>query len=842
MARGAVRVSITGDSSGLNRATRTAERDLTRLESTGRRAGQGLKTGFLAAGAAATAGLAAGLGASAKAAIEAEKSQAKLEAQLDAVNISYRKHAAQIDEVIQKHSKLAGIDDEELQGAFTSIVRATGDVDKALGLLTVTTDIARARNIDVAKAAEMVAKVYNGNVGVLKRMGIAFEPVTAAQDRLRATTKKATDEQVRAAKEADKQATSQSALALLQGKFAGQAEAYGKTTAGALDRAKVASENLGETVGAKLTPLLAGAADALVDVVGAAERNWPRLKQTVGTVTGAISGFIDDNRGDFNAMRDAVNNVATAVRAAIEGVVLPVVRRMLPGIKTAFSGAAETIKGAVRIITGVLTLDFKRAWDGVKTIFGGGLKTAAGVLRAGTAPIREAASKVGDAIGGGLKRGVGKAVEWLAARLQDLIDLYNATVGRITGQIGKSKFKSPLGSIEDFAAQIQGAGSGIPAGKKATGGLIGSMAGPRGDRVPILAEEGEYVIRRRVVERFGPTFFAALNEELPRFAAGGMVTGDTDYLPALGQRLAAMAQATGKRIHVRSGRRTISEQARLYALWKAGKGNLAAPPNANAPHVRGVAADITPGRAAFGAIASQFGLAFTVGSEPWHIELRGSPRPSAMRKATPKKKKKKKGLGIDKDEGTGFVPGAIFGSDQTFGIPADTSFTPTELMEPPPGPTFEDWNTANQALAALTPDEADDLHYAREIIPWLEDRLAEATAAGDPAAIADWAGKLRGARDRLADLSRGPDPTPDLQAQLEQQKAKTAVAERKAALQGGFISTMQGLGDLGSGIVLVQNNQMLHPADPNVMREVGRAAAAGFSYQGYVSSSREAVL
>jgi hypothetical protein len=164
-----------------------------------------------------------------------------LQAQLKAIGISYKAHAKQIDEVIQKHSRLAGLDDEDLQDAFTNLVRSTGKVNSRAEGHGLVADLARAKHIDVAKAGELVAKVHAGNTGVLKRYGIAFDPVTKPRrTRSRRATKHATDEQIRAAKEADKQPPAQKPLALCAAKFSGQAEAYGKTTAGAMERAGVA--------------------------------------------------------------------------------------------------------------------------------------------------------------------------------------------------------------------------------------------------------------------------------------------------------------------------------------------------------------------------------------------------------------------------------------------------------------------------------------------------------------------------------------------------------------------------------------------------------------------------
>jgi hypothetical protein len=262
-------VQITGDSRGINRV-------LDHTESKTRRWGSGMAKGFAAVGAAAAGGLAVGLKKSADAAIEAEKAQATMTAQLRASGISYSKHAKQIDEVIQKHSNLSGLDDEDLQRSFTNIVRVTGDVDKSLRLTGLAADFARAKHMDVAKAGELVGKVAGGNTGILSRYGIKVKEGASAQE----------------------------ALALMQRKFAGQAEAYGKTTAGAMDRAGVATENMGEVIGAKLTPFLAKAATGLVKLMdGAGQLAGPMRKATGAVADGfrAAQAWVNRFRGSPNA-------------------------------------------------------------------------------------------------------------------------------------------------------------------------------------------------------------------------------------------------------------------------------------------------------------------------------------------------------------------------------------------------------------------------------------------------------------------------------------------------------------------------------------------------------------
>lgn len=143
-----------------------------------------------------------------------------------------------------------------------------------------------------------------------------------------------------------------------------------------------------------------------------------------------------------------------------------------------------------------------------------------------------------------------------------------------------------------------------------------------GEDVAVVNRHQRAVLDQRLADMGGfPGLFRNVStpHNKPGFARGGMVTGDTDFRPELRNRLERMAQSTNTPIFVQSGGRTIAEQQALYDRYK-GKRPVAVP-NPNAPHVRGVAADITPGREKFGQAAGRFGLSFTVPSESWHIEL-----------------------------------------------------------------------------------------------------------------------------------------------------------------------------------------------------------------------------
>jgi hypothetical protein len=275
MATRSLNVLISGDPKPLGIASKQAEGHIKGVEGAGVRMGKTLALGFAGRRRRAAGALVVGLKKSVDAAKEAEVSQAKLKAQLKASGISYRAHAKEIDAVIQKHSQLAGVDDEDLQDAFTNLVRATGSVSKSMHDMGLVTDIARAKHIDVAKAADLLGKVHAGNTAVLKRYGIAFDPVTKAQDKLKDSNVKATAEQVKAAKAADKaRRRRRRSRSCRSGSGAGRG--VRQDGGGRADRFHVALENVEEKLGKGLLPVLA-------KVTGASRLpRWHRLRQGRG--------------------------------------------------------------------------------------------------------------------------------------------------------------------------------------------------------------------------------------------------------------------------------------------------------------------------------------------------------------------------------------------------------------------------------------------------------------------------------------------------------------------------------------------------------------------------------
>lgn len=85
------------------------------------------------------------------------------------------------------------------------------------------------------------------------------------------------------------------------------------------------------------------------------------------------------------------------------------------------------------------------------------------------------------------------------------------------------------------------------------------------------------------------------------------------------------AQRAGVGFNVNEGRRTLARQAHFYALYRAGRGNLAAFPSPTAPHIRVGRIDHAIDVDGSGALI-EFGhkngvtLQRTVRGESWHLE------------------------------------------------------------------------------------------------------------------------------------------------------------------------------------------------------------------------------
>jgi hypothetical protein len=385
MARSIV-VQIIGDAAQLEREFKRAG-DAT--DKFGKRMGVSLKS----MGKAGLAGVAVGgtalvtqqLFKSVQAAKEAEKSEMRLGQALDSVKAK-EKQRAQAMAAVNKVSRQAGLDDEELSDTLANMTRATGDVTKAQKGMALAAQIARGRNVSLSVAAKAVEKTMLGSDTALKRLGVTVPKtsknydalktrVKALQDESKTATKQrkeqikveidAIKEQYKSAKAMDKQADAQSALAKATKQFAGSSERYGKTAAGAQDRLNVAFENLQERVGAKLLPVLTKLALWGVRFMDWSEKNWPKFRQTVTEVFRKIQPWIEAFgkilRGQFKIVKNVVETIAALLQGDWS-------KAWKNAKQVVTEGVAEIVKEALKLPAKIVRALASASWNGLKAV------------------------------------------------------------------------------------------------------------------------------------------------------------------------------------------------------------------------------------------------------------------------------------------------------------------------------------------------------------------------------------------------------------------------------------------------------------------------------------------
>jgi hypothetical protein len=412
--------------------TRGFDRGMDRSESRMKSVGKAAALG----GLAIAAGIGVGLKKSADAAMEAEKAQARLNQALAGAGISQDKYGASIQANIEKTSKLAALDDEDLSDSFAKLVRATGDVTKATEGMNLAADIARSRNISLEAATKMVERASIGNAAAFSRVGIAIakssdnlEAAKSTIDSWRDSSGKLTEAEdqkakklLDSAKALDKQATAAAAFDEAQRRFADGAKKYGETAAGAQERFGVAVENLQEKIGAKLLPVLAKLMEVALKVIESIERNWPKIMAVIGPVMEDVREIIQKVTADIQAIWEKHGET-----------IMRVVTFAFNTIRSAIQNAMTIIQGVVNVFMGLLTGDWERAWDGIKGIVQGVFNAIKLLLTTAITVWGELGGRIGSA----LKNAVIDGVTGTATAVWNLItnigDLIAAGRGTIIG-------------------------------------------------------------------------------------------------------------------------------------------------------------------------------------------------------------------------------------------------------------------------------------------------------------------------------------------------------------------------------------------------------------------------
>ena len=187
-----------------------------------------------------------------------QASHQQLQAAVAATGKSYDEYSGAIERAI-KHNENYAQSSASTQDALRILTQATHDPAKALQLLGETTDLAASKHIDLASAANMVGRTFNGSTRLTKQYGIEIDK----------TTKLTKDHK-----------TATQALAAV---LSGQAAASVNTFGGHLDVLKTKVEDSVSQFGQKYGPAIQG--------VGIAAMALGSIWEIVGPLMASMEGL-----------------------------------------------------------------------------------------------------------------------------------------------------------------------------------------------------------------------------------------------------------------------------------------------------------------------------------------------------------------------------------------------------------------------------------------------------------------------------------------------------------------------------------------------------------------------
>ena len=244
----------------------SAKKEFQSLQGFGAKSGFLLKNAMVPAAGAVTA-LAGGLAMAAKAAIADEQSTKLLETQLRATLGPNQALADSMADFVDQTQLATGVADDELRPALAGLVRFTGDATKAQELLTLSIDASKATSKDLAQVSTAIGKAYDGNFTALKKLGVPLdENIIKTKD-------------FKAAQEA------------LTAQFGGAAAANANTYAGRLAILKIRFDEMVESVGYKVLPILGKLLDEVDKLITIMDERG--LGGVIGELGSRLRRFVD---------------------------------------------------------------------------------------------------------------------------------------------------------------------------------------------------------------------------------------------------------------------------------------------------------------------------------------------------------------------------------------------------------------------------------------------------------------------------------------------------------------------------------------------------------------------
>lgn len=462
--------------------------------------------------------------------------------------VLFGKYAGDVAKFSDSTAKSFGISKKaalEATGTFGNLFVALDIGPKKAAAMSVeltklAADLASFNNASPEEALEAIRSGLVGETEPLRKFGVNLNDATLRAEALSLGLVKNTKESL------DPQTKALAVNALLFKQTEKAQGDFARTSDGLANQQRILkarfSDAAGE-LGTRLLPVVTKAAQGLNSLADAFSGS--------GSSSRGLSRDIRRLKGDFEEVAPAFK-VGGAIIGGVFTGMADAARRRLGGILDVFDGLKTGIRGAVKIITGLLTLNFDRAWDGVKDIFSGGAHTAIGAVKLMTAPLLSAVHVLDRALGGAFSNVWDGIVGTARGFVNRIIDVINVLPFVDIGHVGGSS-KSAGSKQPGLNAPLGNLGS-LPKPKSAQGaregGLVTAPIVLMGEEAP---EHPEWVIplnpayRERAVG-----LWAAAGHDLgiQGFARGGLLDAAKGTLlggpfGALGGAAGALAGATG---------------------------------------------------------------------------------------------------------------------------------------------------------------------------------------------------------------------------------------------------------------------------------------------------------
>ena len=368
------------------------------------------------------------------------------------------------------HARMAlGFADDDLRGGYMRLLIATNDYKEALGQMALTADVARGGEMSFAAAGKLVGQVHEGNFRALRQWGIVL----------------------------DDNATKTEALAALQERFAGQAQAFADSHAGAAARMTNSAGELKEAFGGGLIGQL-DEYNANIEILTGKNND---AASSMGSLEEAVeflgAGLVDAVLGPGD---DFVDLAARMQKASAEAAA------QLPEDFSAATAGFADIPAGMRLVVeegeyvlldmeGNIVASGERIKDYATDAGMGYTNNFVSELEAGQAPVQdavdanlaamdvaEAAGELGIDIGSGYSRMEAQGVKDLRPRITAEVNANNAILN--AGLSALNSYRAALGQGPKSLTSLGPGGSNAVGALEAAaqGGIGGAQRSPTAQR------------------------------------------------------------------------------------------------------------------------------------------------------------------------------------------------------------------------------------------------------------------------------------------------------------------------------------------------------------------------